>query len=290
MEKISHTKKGFTILELIIGVAIISLLASVSINSYQKYVKNSKESEGYLMLRKIVDAELAFAANPVYTNQSGQTCRFYESFIKIESYHEDGGSGFYATTPPRGKKSQTIAFYSRDLSNYDLQPNTSAECSFGSSSFSVGGAYPYPQLLDLASSYEPLQTSGGVTVKSEYLEPGYFLYYAGRSYSVANETGYEHAYMVQAIADLDGASPVSDRIMDYYADDNLSKLHYTILARGIYIDDNGNPKAQPGIYKQREQAYSDASYYSTYSGNGSSSNDCDYLEEVYGIDYCNKYY
>ncbi|HMQ11513.1 MAG TPA: prepilin-type N-terminal cleavage/methylation domain-containing protein [Oligoflexia bacterium] len=290
MKNFFYKENGFTILELIIGVAIVSLLASVSIASYQKYIKNAKESEGYIMLRKIVDAELAFAANPIYTNQQGETCRFYEGFVKVESYHEDGGTGFYSTIPPKGKKSQTIAFYGRDLSSNTLDPNASGQCSLSGASYALGAHFPVPQLLDIASSYKPVPGSGGVTVKSEYLEPGYFMYLASRSYAVASETGYSNAYMVQAIADLDGVSPSADRIMDYYADNNLSKAHYTILARGIYIDANGDPKAQPGIFKQREEAYSDASYYSSYNSSGSQSNDCDYLEEVYGIDYCNKYY
>ncbi|MCI5072890.1 prepilin-type N-terminal cleavage/methylation domain-containing protein [bacterium] len=286
-----YRKNGFTILELVVGVAIVSLLAAVSISSYQKYVKRAKEAEGYIMLRKIVDSELAFAASPLYTNQSGQTCRFYTGFIQVKSYHEDNNNNnWYSALPPKGKKSDTISFYGRDMSANTVMPNQLGHCA-AAPMVTGYGLYDAPQLLNLGDSYQRFASNSSL-LKSDYLEPGYFLYTATKSNSVAAETGYQHAYMVQAIADLDGVSPDSGiGAMEWLADINLSKTYYTILARGIYIDANGEPKAQPGIYKQREQAYSAASYESsTYYGGGSSSNNCDYLEEVYGIDYCNKYY
>lgn len=51
---------GFTLVELMIVIAIIGILASVSIPVFSKYMKKSKTSEASLNLRKIYDGEITF--------------------------------------------------------------------------------------------------------------------------------------------------------------------------------------------------------------------------------------
>ena len=52
--------KGFTLIELMIVVAIIGILAAVAIPAFLKYIKKSKTSEARTNVRKIYDGELAY--------------------------------------------------------------------------------------------------------------------------------------------------------------------------------------------------------------------------------------
>ncbi len=52
--------QGFTLLELMVVVAIMSVLAATAIPRLSKYIKKAKTSEARLNLRKIYDGELAY--------------------------------------------------------------------------------------------------------------------------------------------------------------------------------------------------------------------------------------
>lgn len=51
---------GFTLIELMVVVAIIGLLASVAVPLVGKYLRKSKVSEAYTSVRKIYDGEMAY--------------------------------------------------------------------------------------------------------------------------------------------------------------------------------------------------------------------------------------
>jgi type IV pilus assembly protein PilA len=53
-------KKGFTLVEMMIVVAIIAVLAGVAIPQYNKYVKKSEASEGIGLMKQIIDAETVY--------------------------------------------------------------------------------------------------------------------------------------------------------------------------------------------------------------------------------------
>lgn len=53
-------KKGFTLIELMIVIAIIGILAAVAIPMYQDYTRKSRTSEVPTMLKDIVKAQIAF--------------------------------------------------------------------------------------------------------------------------------------------------------------------------------------------------------------------------------------
>lgn len=55
-----HNKKGFTLIELMIVVAIIGILAAVAIPAFLKYIKKSKTTEARTNIRKIYDGQLAY--------------------------------------------------------------------------------------------------------------------------------------------------------------------------------------------------------------------------------------
>jgi len=70
MKVFKSNKKGFTLIELMIVVAIIGILAAVAIPAFLKYIKKSKTTEARTNLRKIYDGEITYYAEEV-VNQAG---------------------------------------------------------------------------------------------------------------------------------------------------------------------------------------------------------------------------
>ena len=62
MSAISHRRHGFTMIEMLIVIAIIGLLAAIAIPSFQNYQHNSKRSEAYTNLNALMKSQKSFFA------------------------------------------------------------------------------------------------------------------------------------------------------------------------------------------------------------------------------------
>ena len=60
MNNIIKTKKGFTLVELVIVIVIVGILSVISVPIYRGYVDKAKFTEGNILVNAIAKAELAF--------------------------------------------------------------------------------------------------------------------------------------------------------------------------------------------------------------------------------------
>ncbi len=64
-------RKGFTFIELMIVISIISIIATVAMPIYLDYSKKARTSEVPINLKKIVEAQLAYRADPDHPSFAG---------------------------------------------------------------------------------------------------------------------------------------------------------------------------------------------------------------------------
>ena len=71
--KFCKSKTGFTLVELVIVIAIVIILSAISVPIYRGYIDKSKMSEGYALLGAILSAQRA------YYSEHGTFLRYQES-------------------------------------------------------------------------------------------------------------------------------------------------------------------------------------------------------------------
>ena len=108
-----RNKKGFTLIELMIVVAIIAILAAIAIPNFLKFQAKSKQSEARTMLTGVYEAELAyFATENAFSNDTGlvgfepaSEPKYYLQYPGVETFPAGGvtawidasNNGFTAT-------------------------------------------------------------------------------------------------------------------------------------------------------------------------------------------------
>jgi type IV pilus assembly protein PilA len=60
MQSLHKKHKGFTLIELMIVVAIIGILAAVAIPAFMKYIRRSKTTEATMNIRKLFDSSVSY--------------------------------------------------------------------------------------------------------------------------------------------------------------------------------------------------------------------------------------
>jgi len=105
--KVSAAKNGFTIIELIIVVAIISILTAVALPAYQQFIDRAKTTEAITITAKILKSALYRHQYESYSQAE------LKSFIQSEAAKASSGSDTFsyswASTSLEGK--EILAFY-----------------------------------------------------------------------------------------------------------------------------------------------------------------------------------
>ena len=71
-----RNRKGFTLIELMIVVAIIAILAAIAIPNFLKFQAKSKQSEARTMLTGVYEAEMGFFSTENHFSATAQTIGF----------------------------------------------------------------------------------------------------------------------------------------------------------------------------------------------------------------------
>jgi type IV pilus assembly protein PilA len=85
MRKLMGNKKGFTLVELMIVVAIIGILSAIAIPNFQKYQAKSRTSEAKIGLSNLFTAEKSWFAE----------WNFYTKCIRVAGFLPEGARRFY---------------------------------------------------------------------------------------------------------------------------------------------------------------------------------------------------
>ncbi len=89
--KVAHRVKGFTLIELMIVVAVVGILAAIAYPSYQEYVKESRRSNARVDLLELAQfMERYHTSNGRYTASDGSA-----PTLPYDESPKDGSSKYY---------------------------------------------------------------------------------------------------------------------------------------------------------------------------------------------------
>ena len=116
---------GFTLIELMITVAIVAILASVAYPSYQQYVIRSNRSEAQQVMLDIANREEEFLLN----NRRYGTCCGSSDDIKISSSDMDHATKLYEIKATPANNPPGYVITSKPLPNSIQAKDDNASCS-----------------------------------------------------------------------------------------------------------------------------------------------------------------
>jgi type IV pilus assembly protein PilE len=132
-----HSQRGFTLVELMITVVIVSILASIAIPSYTSYIQKSRRTDAKSALLNIASLEERyFSTNNTYTNLPVNLG--YPATTPLPPLPFTVGSGYYqvtvavtlATPPANNLTVGTPATYTITATTFGSQVNDAACTSF----------------------------------------------------------------------------------------------------------------------------------------------------------------
>lgn len=100
MKSLRAAHKGFTLIELMISVAIIGILAAIAMPNYTEYVKKGNRRAAQSQMMEIANLEQQFLlADRTYANKAALVASGYTSPAQVSKYNYDITVDNAATPP-----------------------------------------------------------------------------------------------------------------------------------------------------------------------------------------------
>ncbi len=128
----AHGQRGFTLIELMVTVAIIAIVAAIAIPNYLRYQGKARQSEAIFMLSNIFTAEITYL---------GEQAR-YGSFGEIGFVLQGSNNRYTYRSPATGGAAGSSNTPNVDVINAGIGPTTPDNTITPSGASLVGGGAP----------------------------------------------------------------------------------------------------------------------------------------------------